>query len=49
MVTFDEPQRAVTPGQSVVFYSAEECLGGATIVAARPLPMDNTTHPVYHA
>lgn len=31
LVTFDQPQKAVTPGQAVVFYDGEVCLGGGTI------------------
>lgn len=30
-VVFDEPQRAITPGQAVVFYDGEYVVGGGTI------------------
>jgi len=37
-VSFSEPQRAVTPGQSLVLYQDEVCLGGAVIDATDAPP-----------
>jgi tRNA-specific 2-thiouridylase len=31
-IVFDEPQRAITPGQATIFYSGEEVVGGGWII-----------------
>ncbi len=41
-VQFAQPQRAVTPGQSVVFYAGDVCLGGGTIVATEAVSAART-------
>ncbi len=38
-VRFASPQRAVTPGQSLVLYRDDECLGGA-VIAATDAPLE---------
>lgn len=40
-IKFHEPQRAVTPGQAVVFYQNEEVIGGG-IIETSPIPSPTT-------
>jgi tRNA-specific 2-thiouridylase len=43
-VRFARPQRAVTPGQSLVLYEGETCLGGA-VIAATDAPLSDASLP----
>jgi tRNA-specific 2-thiouridylase len=38
-IQFERPQRAVTPGQSVVLYDGDDCLGGA-VIATTNAPLE---------
>ncbi len=41
-VRFDQPQRAITPRQSIVFYLGDQCIGGAMIKQRGPSLYENS-------
>ncbi len=41
-VAFADNQKAITPGQAVVFYDGETCLGGGTIETVEKVPYEAT-------
>lgn len=45
VVKFDEPRRAITPGQATVFYDGEYVLGGGWIVDARDATVGGICNP----
>ena len=45
VVQFDEPRRAITPGQATVFYDGEYVLGGGWIVDARDTTVGGVCNP----
>ncbi|MCJ7791030.1 MAG: tRNA 2-thiouridine(34) synthase MnmA [Dehalococcoidia bacterium] len=40
-VHFTQPQKAVTPGQAIVFYNLDEILGGGIIASPQPITQDD--------
>ena len=47
-VRFEREQRAVTPGQSLVLYDGDVCLGGA-IILSTDAPVAGHANPRNHA
>ncbi|MOA59220.1 tRNA-specific 2-thiouridylase MnmA [compost metagenome] len=40
-IVFDKPQKAITPGQAVVLYDGDICLGGGTIDKVQKVNADS--------